>query len=50
LELVEAERLFGRGLAWVDVNLLATAVAERAPLWTLDRALARAATRLGREA
>ena len=47
LVLVETSRLFGRGLAWVDANLLASALAARVKLWTLDRALERAALRLG---
>ena len=47
LDLLEEERLFGLGLAWVDVHLLASARTSRTPIWTLDRALYRAAARLG---
>jgi len=45
--MVEARRLWGRGLGWIDAGLLAAALAARAKLWTLDRALAQAADRLG---
>jgi hypothetical protein len=36
---VTERRLWGRGLGWVDVNLLAAAVVAGARLWTLDRRL-----------
>ena len=45
--LVQEFRLEGSGLNWPDVHILASARAEGADLWTLDRALVRAATRLG---
>ena len=44
---VEAHRLMGAGLGWVDVHLLAAAAVEDASLWSLDRRLARSATQLG---
>jgi predicted nucleic acid-binding protein len=44
---VKARRLHGLGLSWVDANLLASAVVERAKLWTLDAELDQAARRLG---
>jgi len=44
---VEANRLMGKGLGWVDVHLLASAFASRERLWTKDRRLAEAAHRLG---
>lgn len=47
LRLLEAEHLYGRGLGWVDVHLLATSLHSRCLLWTNDRSLARAAQRLG---
>jgi predicted nucleic acid-binding protein len=43
LEFVDAHRLFGRGLGWVDVHLLAAARLARVSLWTLDKRLAAAA-------
>jgi predicted nucleic acid-binding protein len=47
LRLVEQARLHGRGLGWVDAHLLASVVLSKSSLWTLDRALARAAAGLG---
>lgn len=39
--------LTGRGLGWVDLHLLASAVAAHLSLWTADRRLAEVATALG---
>lgn len=47
LEFVAAERLWGRGLGWIDVHLLASARLSSVELWTLDRRLAEAAKDLG---
>ena len=47
LELVDRQRLRGRGLGWIDAHLLASALLTHCPLWTRDRALARAARDLG---
>jgi predicted nucleic acid-binding protein len=47
LHLIEAQKLSGKGLGWNDVQLLAAARIEGLPLWTLDRALQRAAKALG---
>jgi predicted nucleic acid-binding protein len=40
-------RLMGRGLGWVDVHLLASAIASDLPLWTLDKRLASVASEFG---
>ncbi|HET8540243.1 MAG TPA: PIN domain-containing protein [Anaeromyxobacter sp.] len=47
LHCVERNRLYGRGLGWTDVHLLASALLTPARLWTLDAALAREARRCG---
>lgn len=47
LRLVEDRGLAGSGLGWVDAHLLASALIGGTRLWTLDRALAAAADRLG---
>jgi len=47
LHLVEDRGLAGSGLGWVDAHLLASALIGGTRLWTLDRALAAAADRLG---
>ena len=46
LAFLEAHRLHGRGLGWIDTQLLASARLSGCPLWTLDRRLAKAATEL----
>jgi predicted nucleic acid-binding protein len=47
LALLENERLYGRGIGWIDAHLLASARLSRSGLWTLDRRLARIASTLG---
>jgi len=47
MKFVERYQLFGVGLGYVDVHLLAaTALTETARLWTLDRALLTVAAKL----
>lgn len=46
LTLVDSERLSGRGLGWIDVHLLASAVLSGTRLWTLDKRLAGQAKKL----
>lgn len=46
LAFVEAHKLFGQGIGWVDVHLLASTRLSDATLWTLDRPLQRAAKKL----
>lgn len=45
-QLVETRDLASTGIGWVDVHLLASALATGARVWTLDRRLARAASAL----
>jgi len=47
LALLEERELMGRGLGWVDVHLLGSALLAGIRLWTLDRALAETAHSLG---
>jgi len=47
LYLVERHRLWGRGLGWTDVLLLASCQLTGVDLWTRDRALNSAALELG---
>jgi predicted nucleic acid-binding protein len=47
LTFVEANKLAGAGIGWVDAHLLASAALAETPLWTRDRALAAVARRLG---
>jgi len=46
ISLVGSERLSGRGLGWVDVHLLASALLGGTTLWTLDKRLAEQARKL----
>ncbi|MBN2493852.1 MAG: type II toxin-antitoxin system VapC family toxin [Deltaproteobacteria bacterium] len=44
--LLETRRLWGRGLGWVDMHLLASALLSRCTLWTRDRRLAAVASEI----
>jgi predicted nucleic acid-binding protein len=46
LRFVEARRLYGRGIGWVDAHLLASTLMTGCLLWTFDKALRRAAAAL----
>ncbi|MCH7664869.1 MAG: PIN domain-containing protein [Acidobacteria bacterium] len=46
MELVQARRLMGTGIGWVDAHLLAASLLARVPLWTMDRSLASVARQL----
>ena len=43
LSMLNAHRLAGSGIGWMDAHLLASALLTRSTLWTLDRRLAEAA-------
>jgi predicted nucleic acid-binding protein len=47
LRLLEDRHLWGRGLGWIDVHLLASAMLSKCEFWTLDKRLAQAAEELG---
>jgi predicted nucleic acid-binding protein len=47
LALIEDWKLWGRGLGWMDMHLLASARLSNCPLWTLDKRLAQTAQDLG---
>jgi predicted nucleic acid-binding protein len=47
VELAVARGLHGRGVGWIDVHLLAAAVAGRMQLWTVDPRFAAVAKDLG---
>jgi predicted nucleic acid-binding protein len=46
-QVLEAHRLWGKGLGWIDVALLASAILAGSLLWTYDRRLATVAHRAG---
>ncbi|HPE07864.1 MAG TPA: hypothetical protein PLW50_09115 [Smithellaceae bacterium] len=43
---IENNRLMGKGMGYVDVHLITSAVLTGVPIWTLDRKLAQAASSL----
>ena len=47
LELVRGRQLSGRGIGWVDAQLLASALVAPCNLWTFDHALAEVASSVG---
>ena len=46
LTFIETHKLFGQGLGWIDVHLLASTMLQHVTLWTLDQSLRNAARRL----
>ncbi len=46
LHFIDSNKLYGRGLGWVDMNLLASSRLMKCPLWTFDKSLVVAAEEL----
>lgn len=46
LSFIEDNRLMGKGMGYVDVHLIASAVLTGVPIWTLDKKLAQTADSL----
>ena len=46
LHLIESAKLFGKGLGWIDMNLLASAQLTGCGLWTADKRLQESAAAL----
>jgi predicted nucleic acid-binding protein len=47
LQVIEDRRLWGRGLGWIDVHLIVSALLSSCGFWTFDARLAKAARELG---
>jgi len=47
MRFIETHQLMGKGLAYIDIHLLAAAVLTNIPLWTLDKRLSMTAASLG---
>ncbi len=47
MHLIERHKLGGKGLGWIDMNLLASALLSNMPLWTRDHRLATVAKSIG---
>jgi predicted nucleic acid-binding protein len=48
LAFLSQRRLYGRGIGWIDLHLLASAQLTSVLLWTADNRLGKVATELGR--
>ena len=46
LNFIVERKLAGRGLGWIDMHLLASALLENCKMWTFDKALRAAVTEL----
>lgn len=46
LAFIEQRKLFGLGLGWNDVQMLAAAAHSQVPIWSLDKKLTQSARRL----
>jgi predicted nucleic acid-binding protein len=44
---IENSHLMGKGLGYIDIHLLASAILTEVPLWTLDKRLGEVASGLG---
>ena len=44
---IENYSLMGKGLGYIDMHLLASAILSRVPLWTLDKKLKQVSLKLG---
>ena len=47
MQFIETHSLMGKGLGFIDMHLLASAVLTKVPLWTLDRKLNETSLKLG---
>ena len=47
MKFIENYRLMGKGLGYIDIHLLASAMLTGIPLWTLDKKLHEVAIKLG---
>lgn len=47
MQFIENYKLMGKGLGYVDMHLIASAVLSEVPIWTLDRKLRNVSSKLG---
>lgn len=47
IRIIDHHRLMGKGLGYIDIHLLLSAILTRVSLWTLDRRLSEATRELG---
>ena len=46
MQFIATTKLFGKGLGWIDIHLLASCLLNQTKIWTLDKRLGAAAVRL----
>lgn len=49
MRFIENYSLMGKGLGYIDMHLLASAILSRVPVWTLDKKLKQVSSKLGLE-
>jgi len=49
MHLIETYSLMGKGLGFIDIHLIASAILTKVPIWTLDKKLKEVSSRLGLE-
>jgi len=49
MRFIEKYSLMGKGLGYIDMHLLASAILSRVPVWTLDKKLKQVSSKLGLE-
>lgn len=47
MQFIETHSFMGKGLGYIDMHLLASAILTKVPLWTLDKKLSEASLKLG---
>lgn len=47
MHFIETHRLMGKGLGYIDMHLLTSALLSEVPIWTLDRKLSETASNFG---
>ena len=47
MQFIENNRLMGKGLGYIDMHLLSSAILTKVPLWTLDKRLTQISIKLG---
>ena len=47
IQFIENNSLMGKGLGYIDMHLLASAILSKVPLWTLDKKLNQVSLKLG---
>jgi len=47
MQFIENYSLMGKGLGYIDMHLLASAILSKVPLWTLDKKLNQVSSKLG---